>query len=1499
MNKKGFTLIELLATIVIIALIMSIILPSASRMSRDNKETIYHSYEDMMAEYAQVSEYKDQYYINLNDLEELGKVKRECKGYVLIDHDTTPISYISYISCGDDYETEGYIDIDANVGSVIDIPTCLPNVVYNGKQQSLIQPNLTYKLSNNMRRNIGKQNVIASLSNKLAYEWSDGTKEDKIINNCEIKKRQIILTADDKSIRYGNAAPEFTYTVTGGISGENPFIGGVTLTVKNSGGTTVTGPNYGIGTYTINPSATVSDNYSLVYGNPGTFRVLASMFTLTLNNGGATTAGTTKIYEKYNEGWYSDSGFTTAITSITVPTKTGNTFGGYYDSQDGNGTRYIDASGGILASSTSIDGDDATAYAKWTPITCTITLNNQSATTAGTATIYQKYGLGWYSNSGATTSITSITVPAKTGYTFGGYYTATGGGGGQVINASGNITAANTICTTSTKTIYAKWTAKTLTLTLNNHDATTAGTATIYEKYATGWYSNSGATTSITTITKPAKTGYTFGGYYTAENGGGTQIIDSSGTITAANTKFTANTTLYAKWTANIYTITLNNQSATTAGTATIYEKYATGWYNNSGATTSITTITKPVRTGYTFGGYYTAENGGGTQIIDSSGTITAANTKFTANTTLYAKWTANIYTITLNNQSATTAGTATMYEKYASGYYSNSGATTSMTTITKPVRTGYTFGGYYTATNGGGDQVINASGTITAANTKFTANATIYAKWTKNTYTININKNGSACTDCSGYTIHLSTSSSSDTNSYSATTTTASSVTISLASEAKHYIWIGKDQNHKSTMVYTGVAIEGLTASAAVNYYTLTMSGTNMATLTLNGSSVTSGNSVVVAGTSGNSHTLGGTATSGYTFTAWSKVSGTVTFGDTTAIGSALKVSASSSIKATAADKTAPTVTLTSTATLKKASQTATLKCSDGVGITAYYWGTTEPTAATDVKTTTAADLTSLKSSSGLTKTIDTNGAFWLACRDSAGNYAKQRIIMRKYIVKNMLVTYSGTLGTYDTTNYAQASTGTYYVPNGTELTVSSIYTIPTGSRSGRYRGYSTGAPSTTAVSSLTSGNPTISANTTYTFWFSRNVVYFKYKTNGGNLKATTKTTDGNTTYTWTVDSDGFINRSVNGAAATVVSSSYRYGVSTINLTSPVNPNYILITKAGKWVTTDKEWVCESGCATASLVISEASTQAFDTSTMCNITNADCTIVVKPRFVNCQAGYYCPANAARTSCGTNKSSLAGATSSSDCFVSVVNFAYSGSTKTYTIPRTGNYLLEVWGAQGGDSLGDYVGGKGGYSKGTKKFNEGDKIYVSVGGKGGDCGSNWVNGDRSGGWNGGGNSWTDDVMGCPAAGGGATHMATATGVLSSLSGNKSAILLVAGGGGGAFWYDPNGAGERPSYAGSGGYGGGTSGQSRSNGHGSSAAGTQSSGCAFGKGCLGSCGSGECRNKPGGGGGYYGGKAFDAVPGAGGSGYVSSSLTGASTAGNSREDDGYARITWKGV
>ena len=106
MNKQGFTLIELLATIIIIAIVMGIVFPSAVRVSRENKCRIYHEYEKMMEEYALVSPLKGEPRIELEDLDELDKVKRDCPNSYVLRKSINPLSYEAHLNCGDNYPSD-------------------------------------------------------------------------------------------------------------------------------------------------------------------------------------------------------------------------------------------------------------------------------------------------------------------------------------------------------------------------------------------------------------------------------------------------------------------------------------------------------------------------------------------------------------------------------------------------------------------------------------------------------------------------------------------------------------------------------------------------------------------------------------------------------------------------------------------------------------------------------------------------------------------------------------------------------------------------------------------------------------------------------------------------------------------------------------------------------------------------------------------------------------------------------------------------------------------------------------------------------------------------------------------------------------------------------------------------------------------------------------------------------------------------------------------------
>ena len=249
----------------------------------------------------------------------------------------------------------------------------------------------------------------------------------------------------------------------------------------------------------------------------------------------------------------------------------------------------------------------------------------------------------------------------------------------------------------------------------NNSDANLCGTEsskTIYYRseqvYTVTFNANGHGTAPVTQTvsqgskaTKPAdltETGYTFGGWYKESN---------CANAFDFNTAINADITLFAKWTANKYIVTLSNQGATTAGTASVQATYGS----------AMPSATMPQKTGYTFGGYYTSNNGGGTQYYNANGGSSKA-WNIANNTTLYAKWTATNYTITYN----TNGGNSIAQKTYT--------IETATFDLPTPTRTGYTFAGWYDNANLTGNKVTQvAKGS--------TGNKTFYAAWTINQYTL------------------------------------------------------------------------------------------------------------------------------------------------------------------------------------------------------------------------------------------------------------------------------------------------------------------------------------------------------------------------------------------------------------------------------------------------------------------------------------------------------------------------------------------------------------------------------------------------------------------------------------------------------------------------------------------------------------------------------------------------------------------------------------------
>ena len=134
----------------------------------------------------------------------------------------------------------------------------------------------------------------------------------------------------------------------------------------------------------------------------------------------------------------------------------------------------------------------------------------------------------------------------------------------------------------------------------------------------------------------------------------------------------------------------------------------------------------------------------------------------------------------------------------------------------------------------------------------------------------------------------------------------------------------------------------------------------------------------------------------------------------------------------------------------------------------------------------------------------------------------------------------------------------------------------------------------------------------------------------------------------------------------------------------------------------------------------------------------------------------------------------------------VWNFDSKGEEDTFTVPKTGTYKLEVWGAQGGSVSQVAIGGYGGYSVGTINLTKDSIIYINSGGRGEsntDLTNHYIS---AGGYNGGGFAGADSQT-VWAGGGGATHISNSSGLLKTLSSNRNSLLIVSGGGGGASWH----------------------------------------------------------------------------------------------------------------
>ena len=452
---------------------------------------------------------------------------------------------------------------------------------------------------------------------------------------------------------------------------------------------------------------TTSDGSAQTHALGGTYDVNAAQafypvwainsHTLTWSWGGGSTTSTT--YNLYP----STSGSVNYGTAITKPangtmSRTGYDFNGW------------------SSNATTMPDNDLTITALWTAKKYSITYKDQGGGdftgTQTTPPTTHTYG-----------TATTLKIPTKTGYTFGGWFTASDCASGAVGNTSSASLAADGY--TADIVLYAKWTANTFTVVFNKNGGTgsamsnqaftydvaqnlRANTYTAPEhKYFIGWNTNSGA--SVATYTD------------------GQSVSNLSSTNGAT-------VTLYAIWANHTFT---NYRTLCSSLFDIVLDDGLVATTNNGSAKvanngTTLTNIVAPTKSGYDVEGYYTtsgltvkiATNAGALQNGSGSG-ITVGGNAWTnsssqwirgAGETFYTKWSAHTYNLTYEGLEGATHSNPATYT-----------IETATITLTIPsARTGYTFTGW---TCGGAPITTIALGS--------TGDKTITANWSINKHTV------------------------------------------------------------------------------------------------------------------------------------------------------------------------------------------------------------------------------------------------------------------------------------------------------------------------------------------------------------------------------------------------------------------------------------------------------------------------------------------------------------------------------------------------------------------------------------------------------------------------------------------------------------------------------------------------------------------------------------------------------------------------------------------
>ena len=304
-------------------------------------------------------------------------------------------------------------------------------------------------------------------------------------------------------------------------------------------------------------------------------------------------------------------------------------------------------------------------------------------------------------------------------------------------------------------TLTAKWKPITYTIQYNGNGNTSGSTASSSHTYDVA---------KNLTANGFKKTGYTFNGWNTKADGSGTSYGNAASVtnLTATNG---AKITLYAQWRVNVLTIRYHLNGGTSVSGNSYFSSgnpcKTENWGYTSSSQYGLTNYddTKRVtRTGYLANTYYnTKANGSGNnldhdsltttkQIATAAGVLTNLENGDTT-IDIYMIWTPITYTIKYDGNGNTSGSTASSSHTYdvAKNLTANGFA-----------KTGYTFAGWNTKSDGTGTSYAN-SASVKNLTTTNNATVTLYAKWTPKTFAVTFDsllKLGTGVVDSSTWSV-------------------------------------------------------------------------------------------------------------------------------------------------------------------------------------------------------------------------------------------------------------------------------------------------------------------------------------------------------------------------------------------------------------------------------------------------------------------------------------------------------------------------------------------------------------------------------------------------------------------------------------------------------------------------------------------------------------------------------------------------------------------------